>query len=204
MGHDPVGLVPGPRRPALALERVAVGGLPRQLRERVVEVLGRLAHHGGALVDQALADETRVELDLRTHRVVAHVLDPADDDEIGSAHRDLAGAGRRRGQRAGAHPVDGEAGHGVRQPGEEGDVAAEGQALVADLCRRGEDDIADPLRLHRRVAAQELANDLDRHVVGARLPEEAALARAAEGRADTVDEHHLTQLPGHARRITVG
>ena len=146
-GHDPVRLVPGPRRPALALERVEVGALARQLREGVVEVLGRLPHHGGALVDQPLADEARVELDLGAHRVVPHVLDSADDDEIGGAHRDLAGAGRRRGQRARAHAVDREAGHRVRQAREQRDVAAEGQALVADLRRRGEDDVADPLRL---------------------------------------------------------
>ena len=203
MGHDPVRLVPGPRRPALALERVAIRGLPRQLREGVVEVLGRLPHHGGALVDQPLADEARVEVDLCAHRVMAHVLDAAHDDEVGGAHRDLAGAGRRRGQRARAHPVDREARHGVRQPREEGDVAAERQALVADLRRRGEDDVADPLGRNRRVAAQELAHDLDRHVVGPRLPEEAALARAAERRPDAVDEHHLTQLTRHAGRISV-
>ena len=149
VGHDPVRLVPGPRGPALALERVGVRALPRQLRKDVVKVLGGLTHHGGALVDQPLADEARVEVDLGAHRVMAHVLDAADDDEVGGAHRDLARAGRRRRQRTRAHPVDREARHGVRQPREEGDVAAEGQALVADLCRRGEDDVADPLRLDR-------------------------------------------------------
>ena len=196
----PSSLVPRGRRAALALERVAVGALARQLREGVVEVLGGLPHHGGALVDQPLADEARVEVDLGAHRVVAHVLDAADDDEVGRAHRDLAGAGRRRRQRAGAHPVDREARHGVRQPGEERDVAAEGQALVADLRRRGEDDVADPLGRHARVAAQQLAHDLDRHVVGPRLPEEAALAGPAECGPDAVDEDHLTQLTRHARR----
>ena len=36
-------------------------------------------------------------------------------------------------------------GHGLREPGEQRDVAAERQALVADLRGRGEDDVADPL-----------------------------------------------------------
>ena len=84
-----------------------------------MEVLGRLPHHGGALVDQPLADEARVEVDLGAHRVVAHVLDAAGDGEVGGAHRDLAGGGGRGGQRAGAHPVDRESRHGVGEPGEE-------------------------------------------------------------------------------------
>ena len=124
---------------------------------------------------------------------------PPTIDEIGRAHRDLAGARRRRRQRAGAHAVDREAGHGVRQPGEQGDVASERQALVADLRRRGQDHVADALGGNGRVAAQQLAHDLDRHVVGARLPEGAAGPRLAEGGPDAVDEHHLAQLASHGR-----
>ena len=168
-----------------------------------MEVLGRLPHHGGALVDQPLADEPRVEVDLLAHRVMAHVLDAADDDEVGRSHRDLAGARRRRRQRAGAHAVDGEARHGVRQPREQRHVAAERQALVADLRGRGEDHVADALGGNGRIAAQQLADGLDRHVVGARLPEEAARACLAERGPDAVDEHHLAELTGHGRRISV-
>ena len=39
----------------------------------------------------------------------------------------------RRGQSARADPVDGEAGNGVREAREQPDVAAEREALVADL-----------------------------------------------------------------------
>ncbi len=198
LGHHSVRVVPRGGGPALALEGVAVGGLARQLGEGVVEVLGRLPHHGGALVDQPLADEARVEVDLCAHRVMPHVLDAADDHEVGRAHRDLAGAGRRRGEGACAHPVDGEAGNGVGQAGEERHVAAEGQALVADLRGGGEDDVADPLGRHARVSAQELADGLDGHVVGARLPEEAARTGLAEGGADAVDEDDFAELAGHA------
>ena len=74
-------------------------------------------------------------------------------------------------------------GHGVRQPGEQRDVAAERQALVADLRGRGEDHVADPIGGTLRVAAQQLAHDLDGHVVGPRLPEEAALARPGRTRS---------------------
>ena len=55
-----------------------------------MEVLGRLTHHGGALVDQPLGDEARVEVDVVAHRVVAHVLDAARDRQVARAHRDLA------------------------------------------------------------------------------------------------------------------
>ena len=196
--HHAVLLVPGAAGPELALHCVPVCRLTGQLRVGVVKVLGGLPHHGGALVDQPLAHEPRVELDLRAHRVVTHVLDAADDDEISRTHRDLSGAGRRRRQRAGAHAVDGEAGHRVRQAREERHVAPEREALVSDLRCRGEDDVADSFGRDRRVAAQQLAHDLDRHVVGARLPEVAVRPRLAERSPHPVDEHHLAELPTHA------
>ena len=93
-------------------------------------------------------------------------------------------------------------GHGVREPGEQADVAAERQPLVADLRGRGHDDVADPLGRRRGVAAQQLADDLDAHVVGARLPEEAARPRLAERGAHAVDEHDLPQLARHRAEHT--
>ena len=150
-----------------------------------------------------LGDEPRVEVDVLAHRVVAHVLDAADEDDVGGAHRDLAGARGRRGERARAHAVDGEAGDRRRQPGEERDVAAEREPLVADLRRRGEDDVVDPLGRKLRVAPEQLAHGLHGHVVGARLREEAVRRRAAEGRADAVDVDHLAEL-GPRRDDTSG
>ena len=100
----------------------------------------------------------------------------------------------------GAHAVDREAGHGLRDPGQQADVAPERQALVADLGRRGQDDVADPLGRNLRVAAQKLADDLHGHVVGARPPEDALRPRAAEGRAHAVDVDDLRSAPGPPRR----
>jgi hypothetical protein len=134
--------------------------------------------------------------------VVAHVLDAARENDVGRAHGDLARTGGDRRDRAGAHPIDREAGHGLGDAGEEGDVASERQALVADLRGSGEDDVADPLRRHLWVPAQQLARDLDRHVVGARAPEDALRARAPERCADAVDEEDLVQLPRHAATLT--
>ena len=103
-------------------------------------------------------------------------MPPASGD-VDGAERDLAGGRGDRGERAGAHAVDREAGHGLGDAGEERDVAAERQPLVADLGRRGEDDVADPLRRDLRVSPQQLAHGLDAHVVGARAPELALRAR---------------------------
>jgi hypothetical protein len=51
-----------------------------------------------------------------------------------------------RGHRARAHAVDGEAGDGLGQPGEQRGGAADGQALVADLRGRRDRDLVDALR----------------------------------------------------------
>ena len=133
------------------------------------------------------------------HRVVAHVLDAAREHDVRRAHRDLARAGGHGGQRARAHAVDGEAGNGVRDAGEQRDVAPERQPLVADLRRRGEDHVADALGRDRGIAAQELAHGLHGHVVGARAPEDALRPRLPEGGPDPVDVDDLAQLPRHAR-----
>ena len=156
-----------------------------------MEVLRRRAHRHRGVVDEPLGDEARVEVDLGAHRVVAHVLDAAGEDDVRSAHRDLAGAGGHRGQRTGAHPVEREARDAVRDPGQKGHVPAQRQALVADLRRRREDHVADPLGRQRRVPAQQLADDLDRHVVRPRLPEEPLRAGAAERGSQTVDVDNL-------------
>ena len=163
-----------------------------------MQVLRGLAHRRGRLVDQALGDEARVEVDVLAHRVVAHVLDAAGERDVGRAERDLPGGGGHRGERAGAHPVDREAGHRLWNAGEERDVAAERQPLVADLRGRGEDDVADPLGRDRGVPAQQLADGLDGHVVRPGAPELALRAGLAERRAHAVDEEDLAQL--RARR----
>jgi len=82
--------------------------------------------------------------------------------------------------------------------GEQRDVAAEREALVADLRRGGEDDVADALGRDLGVPPQELADGLDRHVVGAGAPVLALRAGFAERRAHAVDEEDLSQLPHRA------
>ena len=175
---------------ARCCERTANASAPslRQLREAVVQVLGGRAHRHRGGVDEPLGDEARVEVDVLAHRVVAHVLDAAREHDVRGAHPDLARARRDSGERARAHAVDREAGDGVRDAGEQRDVASHRQSLVADLRGGGEDDVADPLRRQLRVPAEQLADDLDGHVVGPRSPEDALRARAAERCADTVDE----------------
>ena len=187
-------VLPGRRRALLRLDRERVRALLRDRREAVVQVLGGLAHRRGGLVDQPLGDEARIEVDVLAHRVMAHVLDAAGERDVDGAERDLSRGGRDRGERACAHAVDREARHRVGDAGEQRDVAAEGQALVADLRGRREHDVADPLRRDLRVAPQQLADRLDAHVVGARAPVLALRAGLAERRPDAVDEEDLARF----------
>ena len=186
--------VPRRRGALLRLQRERVGALLRDRRKPVVQVLGGLSHRRGGLVDQTLGDEAGIEVDVVAHRVMPHVLDAARERDIDRAERDLAGGGGDGGERAGAHPVDRKPGHGVGDPGEQRDVATEGQPLVADLRRRREDDVADPLGRDLRVAAQQLADGLHAHVVGARAPVLALRAGLAERRPDAVDEEDFAGL----------
>ena len=154
------------------------------------------AHDQGGRVDQLLGDEPRVRVDALAHRVAAHVLDTAGDDDVVGAERDAAGAGGHGGHGAGAHPVDGEAGHGLRQAGQQRGGAADGQALVADLGGRGDRDLVDALGRQLRVAAQQLPDAADHQVVGAGLGVHALRARLAERGADAVDEDDVTHRTG--------
>ena len=192
LAHDAV--LPRRGRALLRAHGVGVRVLLGQLWEAVVQVLGGRAHRYGRGIDEPLGDEARVEVDVVAHRVVAHVLDAAGEDEVGCAHRDLAGAGGDRGECPGAHPVDREARPAQRQAGEQRDVAAERQALVADLRGRRHHHIVDPLGRQGRVAAQQLADDLDAQIVGPRAPEDALRACPAERGADAVDVENLPQL----------
>ena len=156
-----------------------------------MQVLRGRSHRDGRVVDEPLGHEARVEVDLGAHRVVTHVLDAAGEDDVRSAHRDLACAGGDRGQRTGAHPVEREAWDGVWDPGQKGDIPAHRQSLVADLRRRREDHVADPLGRQRWVPPKQLADDLYGHVVRPRLPEEPLRAGAAERGSQTVDVDNL-------------
>src|SRR6185312_8898694 len=198
LAHDPV--LPGLAEPVVGTDRLGVGVGLGDLREAVVQVLGRLAHRRGRRVDQALGDEARVVVDVLEHRMASHVLDSTRQDHVRGAHGDLAGAGCDRRQRTGAHAVDREAGNGSRQAREQGHVTSERQTLVSDLRGRGEDDVVDLFQRQGFVAAEQLADALDRHVVGAGLPEDALRTGSTEGAANTVDEVDLAKL-AHAPRL---
>ncbi len=168
-----------------------------------MEVLRRLPHDGRRLVDQPLGDEPRVEVDVGAHRVMPHVLDAADEHDVGRTHRDLACARGGRGERARAHAIDGEARDRRRKPREERDVTTERQPLVADLRGGGEDDVVDPLGRKLRVTSEQLAHRLDRHVVRARLREQTVGGGAAERGAHSVHVDDLAKL-GHGETILPG
>ena len=112
------------------------------------------------------------------------------------AEADARRGGGHGGHRAGAHAVDGEAGHGFGQPGEDRGGAADRQALVADLGGRRDGDLVDAGGIELGVAAQQLPDDLDDEVVGAGLGVHALRARLAERGADAVDEDDVALVRG--------
>jgi hypothetical protein len=127
--------------------------------------------------------------------VPAHVLDSARDRDVVGTHGDAPGDGGDGGHRTGAHAVDGEAGDGLRQAGEQRRRAADSEALVADLGRGGDGHLVDPLGREFRMAAQQFADAPDDEVVGAGVGVHAA--GLAERRADAVDEDDVTGGTGH-------
>ena len=82
--------------------------------------------------------------------------------------------------------------------------AAEGQALVADLRRRRDRDLVDPLLGQLGVAAEQLADALDDEVVGAGLGVHALRTGLAERGADAVDEDDVLERAGHEVASLVG
>jgi len=139
--------------------------------------------------DEALGEEARIRVDaLEAERVPAHVLDPAGDRDVDGAECDVAGDRGHRRHRAGAHPIDRIAGDRLRQAGEDRGGAADRQALVADLRRRGDRDVLDLVLREFGVPLEQPDDRLDDEVVGSRAPVLALLACPSERGASPVDE----------------
>ncbi len=178
----------------LARERVAVGAFAGERGEPVVDPLGRVAHVEGVLAHEALGEEARVRVRVEAHGVAAHVLDAARDREVVGAERDAARGGGDARHGAGAHPVDGVAGHRAREAGQERGRAAQGQALVARLGRGRDGDLVDPVLRHLRVPLEQPDHGLDHQVVGAGPPVHALLTRSSERGAYPVHEMDFGSL----------
>ena len=73
----------------------------------------------------------------------------------------------------------------------------ESRALVADLGRRGDGHLLDPVLGQLGVSPQQLADALDDEVVGAGLGVHALLTGLAERGADAVDEDDLLEHTWH-------
>jgi hypothetical protein len=181
----------------LRAHRVLVRAQLGDLRVAVVQVLRGHAHEQRRLVDQLLGDEPRVRVHALAHRVAAHVLDTAGDGDVVRAEGHGTGDRRDGGQGAGAHAVDGVAGHGGRQAREDARGTADGQTLVTDLRGRGDGDLVDLLGVKTGVAAQQLPDRLHDEVVGTGLVVDALRARLAERGTDAVDEDDIPDGTRH-------
>ena len=186
--------------PLLTLQGELVGALAGDAREPVVQVLRGRPHHQSGRVDDLLGHDPWVGVDALTHRVVAHVLDAAGDGDVVGAEGDAGRGGGDGRHGAGAHPVDGVAGDGAGQTGEQGGGPADGQTLVTDLGGRGDGDLVHPLGRQPGVAAQQRTDAADHEVIGPGL----AIERPglSEGGTDTVDEDDIAGLTRHGPHIT--
>ena len=174
------------------------------MRIAVVQVLRGRAHDHGRGVDEPLGQEPRVGVDALAHRMMAHVLDTARDRHVVRAEGNARGGRRHRCHGAGAHPVDGVSRHRGWQAREQRGGASDGEALVSALGGRGDGDIVDALWWQLRIAPQQLANDGDDHVVGARLGVEPGRACLAERCPYAVDEDDLPQSTSHQILLEMG
>ncbi len=86
--------------------------------------------------------------------MVPHVLDAAGEHDVTCAVGDLTRAGGHSRQRARTHTVDRKAGNGLRNAGQQCDVATQRQPLVADLSGGRVDDVANALRRDLRIPPQ--------------------------------------------------
>ena len=161
-----------------------------------MQVLGGRAHRQGRGVHQLLGDEPRIGVGAFAHRVMAHVLDAASDGHVVRAERNPAGERRHRGHGARAHPVDRVTRHAAGKSGEDRRDPAQGESLVADLGGGRDRHVVDALRWQVRVAAEQLANHGDDHVVRPGLGVQAVLAGPAERGPNAVDENDIAQRAG--------
>ena len=156
-----------------------------------MQVFGCVAHVQRGRVNQALGHKARVRIGAGAHRVVAHVLHAAGNHDVVRAEADAARRGGDGGHGPGTHPVDGEAGNGAGEPGQEGCRAAEGEALVAGLGGGGYGHFVDPGRRQGGVPAQQFADAFHHQVIGAGSGVDAFLAGPAKGCADAVNKNDV-------------
>ena len=138
----------------------------------------------GVVGDDVAARPRPVALHHRERRA-AHRLDAAGDEEVALPRSDRPARFDDGREAGGAEPVDGDAGNGLRQPGEQQRHARDVPVVLAGLVRAADEDVLDLARRH--------AGSVDRgtdgeggEIVGPRPGERAAVTadRRPHGRED--------------------
>jgi hypothetical protein len=127
------------------------------------------------------------------HRHHAHALGAAGEHQVGFAEADAIG-GHRHGLQAGrAEAVDGDAGHGVGQAGQQHADARHVHALLGLGHGAADDGVADAVRIDARRLRHHGADHVGEHVVRTGVAEYAArrLADRGAGGGDDVGVLHL-------------
>jgi len=118
-----------------------------------------------------------------------HRLDAAGNGEIHFAGADGARRIADRIEAGRAQPIDGEAGHGLRQPGEQQRHARDVAIVFAGLVGAAEEHFIEPRPVGLRVAFNERADRCGGKVVGAQFRQRAAVA--ADGGARCIANENL-------------
>ena len=133
-------------RDAVALGHVLAGLAHRLEREHRLHARIREAPAEHRVVDDLVAARERLVRLRHRERRAAHRLDAAGDEEVAVTRGDRVTRGDDGREARGAEPVDGHAGDGLRQPGEQRRHARDVAVVLTGLVRAAEVDVLDLLR----------------------------------------------------------
>ncbi len=172
-------------------------------RDRPLRRHGRVGHapaEGGRVHLLVAGGEGPLRLGQHPGRA-AHGLHAARDHHGGVAERDGPVGLHDRLHAGGAQPVDGRAGHGHGQPGEQHGHAGDVAVLLPRAVGVAEDHVVDACRVQRRGPVDQGAYDVRGEVVGAYGGEGAAVP--ADRGADGVDDVHIPDAVVHGVSVNV-
>jgi hypothetical protein len=175
--------------------RVCVRSVFGDVREAVVQILGRVAHVQCCWIHEPLGHEPRIGISAGAHGVVAHVLHAAGNDDVVRAEADATRRRRHCCHGSGAHAVDCEARHRAGKACQKGGRPANGEALIARLGGRGDGYLVNAVSRQRRIAAHQFPDAFHDKVISARTRINAFLAGFTEGCPHTIHEHDVADAP---------
>jgi hypothetical protein len=129
--------------------------------------------------------------------MAAHMFNTSGDSNVIGAKSDSSGKICHRSHGASAHAVNGLARNCAWKPSENAGAAAQSETLVANLGRRGNRNVVDPLRWEVRIATQQFVESADHKVVSAGLCVHPFVAGTSKGSSNCINENYVANRTGH-------